>query len=262
MTSLVVGFSFADLFDVNYITGKIVNNRNPTIVLGAPSDGQVVGNPATFTWTYFDPEDDPMEEYALLIDDNMRFSSPIAYYGLKGDSEKQYLPLEDGLYYWRVEIKNKFGTGVSEVRAFYLNNKEKLCGDGTKYYECSNKKPDYCRAGVLVKDCIKCGCESGGICGKGGDCNELKCSDGTRYGECSSSKPKLCLNTGVLKDTCSLCGCPNDLECDSTGSCEEKVVEQVIEQEEVIKNVPEKGFISILKRVAKIFKFLFTGQPL
>ncbi|MBI4155475.1 hypothetical protein HY498_05320, partial [Candidatus Woesearchaeota archaeon] len=45
MISLVSGFSFADLFDVNLLTGKIVNNKNPSVSLGMPSDGQVVGNP-------------------------------------------------------------------------------------------------------------------------------------------------------------------------------------------------------------------------
>lgn len=264
MVSLVSGFSFVDILDgVISLTGKASFNKNPSVQLGAPSDTQVVGNPIMFSWTYFDPEDDPQVSYTLLVDDNQRFTSPIAYYGLKEDSRKEYLPLEDGQYYWRVEVNNKFGTGYSEVRIFYFDSKEKLCVDGTRYFDCSNNKPDYCRGGVLVKDCIRCGCETGAVCSQGGVCVKLKCSDGTVYGDCSINKPKYCLNTNILKDTCSLCGCPGSLECGSDGSCKGNIIDEGVKKEEnVIENPPETGFIGFLKRISRIFKYLFTGSPL
>lgn len=261
MISLVSGFSFADLFDVNLLTGKIVNNKNPSVSLGMPSDGQVVGNPVTFSWIYFDPEDDKLESYTILIDDNQRFTSPIAYYGLVGDSQKVYLSLEDGQYYWRIEVNNKFGSETSDFRGFYLNTKEKLCEDGTMYYDCSVNKPDYCRAGVLVKDCIRCGCDRGATCGKGGNCIEQKCVDGTIYGECSINKPKYCLSSGILKDTCSLCGCPVDLVCDVDGKCKEKSTE-IIEEKPTETEIKETGITGFFKRIAGVFRFIFKGEPL
>lgn len=242
------------------VVSIVFANINPSVALGAPTGTQVVNNPITFTWLYFDPEGDPLESYVLLVDDNKRFTSPVAYYGTRSESRKVHLPLEDGLYYWRIEVVNKFGDEVSEVRSFFLNNKAKVCEDGTNYYECSLNKPKYCRAGVLVEDCIKCGCPTGELCSEGEVCIELKCNDGTKHGECSINKPGYCLSTGILKEVCSLCGCSNGLECKIDGNCGIEVV--ITEEPEVSGEEPEEGFIGFLKRIANVFKFLFTGEAL
>ena len=55
---------------------------------------------------------------------------------------------------------------------------------------------------------------------------EKKCSDGTKLTSCSSNKPKYCFNNLELRDKCDLCGCPNDLLCNSDGSCKEAIIEK------------------------------------
>jgi hypothetical protein len=83
------------------------------------------------------------------------------------------------------------------------------CSDGTLSGNCSATKPLYCDNGVLVNDCVKCGCEIG-------TCNSVTklcgCSDGTALNACSATKPLYCNSLGQLVNNCTSCGC-------SSGTC-------------------------------------------
>ena len=142
--SAVFAFSLNDLFNFelgSFITGKSVDNRNPSVTLSRPVDTQVVNNPVVFKWRYFDAEDDKMDFFILQIDDDHRFFSPKNYKGV-GIEFKQ--TLDEGTYYWRIKVVNKYGESFSNVWKFYVDPQMKVCDDGTPYFECSLEKPFYC----------------------------------------------------------------------------------------------------------------------
>src|SRR3989344_4347769 len=99
MGSSVSAFSFDDLFIVDlksFISGQVVNNKDPSVGLLRPTDTQVVNNPAVFKFRYFVPEDDKMDYFILQIDDDPRFFSPDNY---KYVGEELKLTLkEEGLF--------------------------------------------------------------------------------------------------------------------------------------------------------------------
>ncbi|MCP3684918.1 MAG: LamG domain-containing protein, partial [bacterium] len=103
------------------------------------------------------------------------------------------------------------------------------CSDGTLYGECSDTQPWYCNNGVLVNLCSTCECPSGKSCDPDGSCvvDPDTCSDGTVYGECSDNKPKYCTSSGSLVDLCSTCECPSGETCQSDGSCDTVITDDL-----------------------------------
>lgn len=253
LISSVSAFSLDDFLDLELgvITGKSVDNREPSVTLSRPVDTQVVNNPVVFKWRYFDAEDDEMEFYILQIDDDRRFFSPENF---KGVGTEAKVVLDEGLYYWRVKVVNEFGEKFSEVWEFYVDPKMKVCGDGSPYFECSVNKPFYCSAGRLKDDCQRCGCDIGSVCQPDGSCLVLNCVDGTKYGECALEKPVYCLD-GSLRELCNICGCDDGFECGGDGSCEEIEGGEI---EPVIR--PPVRELSFLERIAQFFKRLFLGS--
>ncbi|MFH1592905.1 MAG: hypothetical protein ABIB47_06075 [Candidatus Woesearchaeota archaeon] len=252
--TLVSAFSFAETFN-NFMTGYATNNREPSVTLNAPRDSGAVNNPVTFVWNYFDAEGDELEYSIVQIDDHRGFFSPVNY-KVQGESFKIRLD-EGGEYWWRVQVVNEFGSKISDANRFFLNTEEKVCSDGTDYFECSRNKPLYCDSGVLKDNCQKCGCDAEGLCQPDGSCLTRRCSEGTVYGSCSNNRPNYCFQ-GELKEVCSLCGCPEGLDCMTYGKC--GVVEEV--EEEIIVLEPEKDELTFLEKVASFFKWVFTGKPL
>ena len=236
----------------------VIANTVPSVTPLKPGDGHVVNNPVTFTWSYFDADGDDLQYSILQIDDDRNFFSPINY-RVDGMSFKTNIGI-GGEYWWRVQVVNEFDSKLSSANRFFLNIQEKVCNDGTEYFECSITKPGYCDNGVLVNKCQKCGCESDGICQPDGSCLVRRCADGTTYGACTSNKPLYCFQ-GIVKEVCSLCGCPDGLECIADGSCVARR-EEVIIAEEIIIESPEKSNLTFLERIANFFKWLFVGKPL
>ena len=255
--SYVTAFSFDDLFNLelnSFITGKSVDNRDPSVTLSRPVNTQVVNNPVVFKWRYFDAEDDKMEFYILQIDDDRRFFSPQNFQGVGVDHK---LTLEEGLYYWRVKVVNKYGESLSKVWEFYVDPKVKVCEDGTPYFECSSNEPFYCAAGMLRQECQRCGCDGSASCQPDGVCFEFKCTDGTPYGECSLNKPLYCQN-GKIREVCNLCGCENGLECNGDGSCEVVVNEEPFLLP--MENTDVAPRLTFLERVARFFRSILFGR--
>lgn len=252
LISSVSAFSFEELLDINFIMGKSVLNRGPTVTLNRPADTQVVNNPVIFKWRYFDPEDDDMYYYILQIDDDPRFFSPVNY---KGVGTEHRLTLEGGLYYWRVQAVNEFGGSFSDIWKFYVDPEAKICEDGTPYFECSNTRPNYCSAGILKNDCQRCGCSGLSSCQKDGSCLRLECVDGTAYGRCAVIKPFLCLD-GELNEVCSVCGCKEGLVCALDEKC------QLIETEVIVETEEEEILprLSFLEKIAMFFKSLVLRE--
>ena len=242
------------LFFVVLLIPFVIGNSDPSVTLSRPSDGEVVNNPVTFTWRYFDPEGDLLRYSIIQIDEDFVFNSPMNYL-VEGDSFRIRLQ-KRGEYFWRVQVVNQFGSKISKSNRFFLNTEEKVCSDGTQYFECSVNKPLYCDNGILIDKCQKCGCNVDGNCQLGGNCLVRKCADGTLYGSCAGDKPNYCFQ-GVIKEVCSLCGCPDGLECVNDGGC---MVKEKTPEQEILK-IPEKKFSS-WERVVNFFSWLFLGSPL
>ncbi len=118
--------------------------------------------------------------------------------------------------------------GAYSKRAIYemMNLAEKLpdkipaCPDGTKYGECSAKRPAYCYAGALYNKCDFCGCPINSVCGKAGKCDALgqnitcfkdvDCGQNNFIGEYSCTNNYIirsyynytCLNPGTTSSKC------------------------------------------------------------
>lgn len=254
VSALSVGQAYDGLDKL--VTGYVVGNKEPSVVLTKPSDNEVVNNPVIFTWSYFDPEDDRLLYSVLQLDDSRNFFSPMEYV-VQGTEKKLTIPI-GGDYYWRVLVVNEFGKRLSESNRIFLSTDKKVCSDGSLYFQCSDMQPLYCDSGILKNKCDKCGCPEGGICQQDGTCFTQRCGDGTLYGECSTDKPEYCFN-GVLRNVCNLCGCPNNLVCLLDGSCAEEKIEIV---EISPQDAQEAVELTILEKIADFFKRLFTGKGL
>lgn len=241
-SSIVSSLSFADLL------GYITKNNAPSTELITPvNDG--VTNKLIFNWMSKDVENDPQTEYLLQLDDDWRFESPYNIYGLSETSYEFENPLPEGIYYWRVQTRDAYGWGGwSKWRKFGLDLSVKTCSDGTLFWKCSSKMPNYCDGGSLIEDCRRCGCNANEVCQANGLCEATTCNDGTRYGVCSRTKPKLCQN-GNLIDVCSICGCSGDLVCQANGEC--AVLKIIVEEQQV---QPSK---TLLEYIVTFFKKLF-----
>ena len=254
---VVPAFSFDDLFDLelnDFVVGRNINNKDPSVTLSRPIDTQVVNNPVVFKWRYFDAENDLFSYFILQIDDDRNFFSPINYQVFE-EEFKLFLDEERGDFFWRVQAVNKYGKSLSNSWRFFLNPELKVCEDGTAYFSCSRNMPFYCGSGDLKNDCQRCGCESNDICQVDGSCLRLTCSDGTAYGECSRNNPFLCLN-GKLREVCNVCGC-DEGECLGDGSCGEVMEELGIIIEPESPEVEKERFFD---RIVSFFKKLFTGR--
>ena len=146
-----------------------------------------------------------------------------------------------------IKVAIKYSYFKLNVRGFYIDLSEKVCSDGTEYWQCSNNVPFYCDGNFLVEDCLICGCPINQVCQPSGRCLALTCRDGTNYGECSNEKPYYCQAGNMIK-ICSLCGCPKGQSCQSDGSCGSVVV---------VTQQPGVRPLSILERIALFFKNLF-----
>lgn len=240
--SLASAFSFANLI------GYVTKNNAPTVNLLTPKNDGVTGE-LVFNWLYKDIENDPQTQYLLQLDDDWRFESPYNFYGLDQKTVKIEIPLDEGTYYWRVQVKDAYGWSKwSDWRKFDLDLSIKTCVDGTPFWQCSSNIPKYCDGGVLIEDCRRCGCAMNEICQANGLCLANTCLDGTRYGECSKYMPKYCQN-GKLVDICSLCGCAEGLECGNEGVCAS--VKIVISDQEM----PQPR--TLLEYIVDFFKGLF-----
>ncbi len=227
-----------------------IKNKAPELTPNYPTDGKVVsGNLVEFSWSFYDYEGDEQLNYNLEIDDDLRFVSPLSYYGLNEIKRKIYLVEGDKTYYWRIRAKDLFGWGeFSATEEFYVDFSRKICEDGTLYFQCSSNDFKYCEAGELIEDCNLCGCPLNSECTLSGKCAERTCFDGTRYGTCSTKEPQFCQN-GNLKEVCSLCGCPEEKECNADGTCSVIIKEKIIEQPKLSEKGFFKGFFSFLKTV-------------
>ena len=83
---------------------------------------------------------------------------------------------------------------------------DSTCSDGTPYGECSVNKPKYCNNGILIDDCVRCGCPEGQTCNEtSGSCYEpgegaCIAEDGTAF-FCGDTVTKNCTLNGSM-------GCP------------------------------------------------------
>ena len=248
---------FTYAFSVLFFVSFVLANLDPSITATRPSDSEVVNNPVVFRWHYFDPEGDTLDYLIVQIDEDRTFFSPMNYQ-IRGD-DFQILLETGGEYYWRLQAVNRFGSALSNSNRFFLDTKQKVCSDGTKWYACSLIRPLYCDGGSLRENCQRCGCSEDGSCQSEGNCLIKRCSDGTPYGSCADTKPLYCFQ-GVIKEVCNLCGCSEGLVCLGDGSCviqpEEKptLVEPVIDS-------PKQG-LSWFERIANFFRYIFTGKAL
>ncbi|MBI2671449.1 hypothetical protein HYX16_00785 [Candidatus Woesearchaeota archaeon] len=229
-----------------------LSNKAPVTTLNYPGDGfkQVVnGNLVEFSWSYSDPENDEQKNYQLEIDSNIKFLTPLTYYGFMETKRKVYITEGNKDYYWRARSNDGFGWGdFSQTSAFYVDLTKKICSDGTPYYQCSNTDLKYCDQGILINDCTLCGCPANSECTPSGLCRENTCSDDTAFGSCSARKPNFCQN-GNLVEVCSLCGCPADQVCNNDGLCAAKVSVDFVSGGKLnpLKYSPAQRFFNFLK---------------
>lgn len=255
MVCSVSAFSFQDVLAgslADMVTGRSsVMNSLPDTNLNVPTHSQVVsGTKIKVVWSYFDDDGDRQQAYLIQFSPgDYSFDMPINLGGI-GDENSDVVDVrKGGHYYVRVKTKDSYGWGDwSETRRIFVDAESKSCSEGTSYWQCSRTAPAYCDGGVLVDNCIKCGCPANQKCATSGVCVRQTCVDGTEYGFCSDKKPKNCMN-GQLTEICSLCGCPEGKTCLPDGTCALKDV-QVLEKGESA---------SILERVAGFFKGLFGG---
>ena len=253
LSTFVNAFAFSELFNGylnNLVTGSAVRNNPPTININFPVNNVVLSvNPVEFNWKYIDKENDLMVAYEIQISDNFNFGSSQNQYGASGSFVKLRLDKGDVFYYWRMRAKDDFDWGPwSESGMFVLDTSVKVCEDGTKFWECSEKTPYLCDGGLLKENCSECGCPVSSRCMPTGKCQSLTCFDGTLFGSCSNNNPMFCQD-GTLKEVCSLCGCPEGSECKSDGTCSKTTI--VIIDSEEIKD------ITLLESIVLFFKNLF-----
>ncbi len=75
--------------------------------------------------------------------------------------EKKFIP-KKGIYLLKV---NAEGTNESFSQRIVISESTKnSCLDKTEFNTCSEKKPFYCNAGTIEKNCEKCGCSKGNYC--------------------------------------------------------------------------------------------------
>lgn len=256
LSSLVSGFTFAEVFDShlsNLITGSVIKNKVPVVTINYPTNNMVMNiNPVEFGWLYKDVENDKLKTYEIQLGTDRNFKGAFYEYGLDGSTRKIYLKDGDVKYYWRIRAQDNFGWGEwSAISEFILDTTVKTCSDGTKFWGCADNVPIYCDGGVIIDDCLKCGCPGSSRCLPSGRCQESTCFDGTVYSRCSVSKPDFCQD-GVLKKVCSLCGCPDGSDCDSDGSCSKTLV--FISNGDVMS---DPGTSSILALIVNFFKSIF-----
>ena len=94
-------------------------------------------------------------------------------------------------------------TNNCKINSFRYSNGDdnsSTCSDGTPYGECSVDKPKYCDNGILIDDCIRCGCQEGQNCNEvSGSCYEP--GDGACIGK---TKTFYCQDT--VTESCTLNG--------------------------------------------------------
>ena len=102
----------------------VIANTAPSATPLKPGDGHVVNNPITFTWSYFDADDDDLQYSILQIDEDRNFFSPTNY---RVDGASFKIKLNDGgEYWWRVQVVNEFDSKLSSANRFFLNIQDKL----------------------------------------------------------------------------------------------------------------------------------------
>jgi len=223
-------------------TSRAAINNPPSIVPFEPKDTGITHEPLqSFSWNFYDSDNDKQVAYEIAIADNYPFNNAITK--LKTSSNTSTTLALDGskTYYWQVRAYDgKEWSKWSDMQTFTLQSSARTCKDGTAFFNC-NSKAQYCDSGFLVDDCNKCGCPEGYEC-LNKKCIEEKCPDGTPYGKCNADL-KYC-NSGNLINNCNACGCPGDLICNSDNTCIDKEIE-----------VQEKGLIS---RIIDFLKRLFS----
>jgi PGF-pre-PGF domain-containing protein len=82
---------------------------------------------------------------------------------------------------------------------------DSTCSDGTSYGACSVNKPKYCDNGILIDDCVRCGCPEGQTCDViSGSCyvpGEGACIGATKTFTCGDTVTESCTLNGTM-------GCP------------------------------------------------------
>lgn len=78
-----------------------------------------------------------------------------------------------------------------------------ICSDGTFFGECSNNKPKYCMEGVLIDDCVRCGCDTNNCNASTGACEDIpppngKCVGATKQFACGDSVTESCTLNGHM----------------------------------------------------------------
>jgi parallel beta-helix repeat protein len=81
-----------------------------------------------------------------------------------------------------------------------------ICSDGTFFGECSNEKPKYCMEGILINDCVRCGCGNGNCNATTKACEEIPppsgvCVGATKTFSCGDSVTESCTLNGHMAST-------------------------------------------------------------
>ncbi len=159
---VVVEWPVSGIVDTLNITSEdkcviVYENREPLpFTLISPVGGKTVGHTPIFIWKNSEDPDGDRVVYKLFIDKSITFDSPLTFENLADTSFSIYTPLEEGVYYWKVQAidedggttENIGGPGwfvVSSTGINQKNNSTPEQKEEIKIYDISGRK-------IKVKD--------------------------------------------------------------------------------------------------------------
>lgn len=227
---LIISLSLSSLLVLTGKFTKNIENSPPITTIISPSKDEVIQEKQpTFKWFYSDKEKDPQTGAVIEISQKTNFEDPYEIY--VSDSKTKIKPnkiFEGGTYYVRIKTRDATSWGPwSETNAFTIDISEKVCDDGTPFYECSIHKPLYCDGGFLKEKSTKCGCFENYESTLDDRCKRIEkkqpqeepktepeiitCSDGTINKRCNNDRDYC--DEGKLIDNCEICGCQPKFKC-------------------------------------------------
>ena len=113
---LIIAISIASaIYYVNVIVTWIVPSYIPSVTLVSPPNNSTLYNATVqFNWTSHDNDSDVLT-HVWYCDINPNFISPYLIVANEGQNLSHNETLDDGIWYWKVEVSDNDGMSVSEV---------------------------------------------------------------------------------------------------------------------------------------------------
>ena len=104
----------------NVLVRWAIGNSPPTITLIHPAHNQTLHNQTIkFNWTSSDANGDPLT-HVWYVDTTSSMNSPNLHLANVGSAQEYYYTLQDGVWYWKVEVTDNKSIVTSETRRFVV----------------------------------------------------------------------------------------------------------------------------------------------